>query len=177
MDAQADPFDWNALAPTRARSDVGFRLHDETLRDGVQCPSALDPSIDAKIEMLHLLAMGFVVLASFTIGALFEAVGLPHITGYLLNGKLIIGHIFIYSFNYPVTIGPDLSEVITGISLGISISRQIQPDSRPSFAKRRLAQQPVYKLFIRIIRIIIRKILDFFHGGRQSGYIKTQPSD
>ena len=56
MDAQADPFDWNALAATRPRSDVGFRLHDETLRDGVQCPSALDPTIEAKIEMLHLLA-------------------------------------------------------------------------------------------------------------------------
>jgi 2-isopropylmalate synthase len=28
---------------------------DETLRDGIQSPSAIDPSLDAKIEILHLL--------------------------------------------------------------------------------------------------------------------------
>ncbi len=28
---------------------------DETLRDGIQSPSAIDPDIDAKIEILHLL--------------------------------------------------------------------------------------------------------------------------
>lgn len=33
-----------------------------------------------------MLALGFVVLASFAIGELAEAVGLPHITGYLLAG-------------------------------------------------------------------------------------------
>ncbi|MFW5920690.1 MAG: 2-isopropylmalate synthase, partial [Polyangiales bacterium] len=30
-------------------------IHDETLRDGVQAPSVLDPPISVKIEMLHLL--------------------------------------------------------------------------------------------------------------------------
>src|ERR1700682_1607492 len=44
--------DWNG-------SDTGalgraFVL-DETLRDGIQSPSAIDPSIEAKIELLHLL--------------------------------------------------------------------------------------------------------------------------
>ena len=33
-----------------------------------------------------LLALGFVILATYTIGELAEAVGLPHITGYLLAG-------------------------------------------------------------------------------------------
>jgi len=31
------------------------RLHDETLRDGLQNPTALDPTIDEKIEIVHLL--------------------------------------------------------------------------------------------------------------------------
>ena len=28
---------------------------DETLRDGIQCPSVVDPPIDDKIEILHLM--------------------------------------------------------------------------------------------------------------------------
>ncbi len=49
-------YNWNELAAPRDRHGLGFAIHDETLRDGVQCPSALDPSIEAKIEMLHLLS-------------------------------------------------------------------------------------------------------------------------
>ena len=30
-------------------------LFDETLRDGIQCPSATDPSIDKKLNILRLL--------------------------------------------------------------------------------------------------------------------------
>ena len=55
-DAAPTAFNWNEVAKPRPPGDLGFRLHDETLRDGVQCPSALDPSIEAKIEMLHLLS-------------------------------------------------------------------------------------------------------------------------
>jgi len=47
--------DWNARADfdwTRARVD----LNDETLRDGLQSPSAIDPPIETKLELLHLMA-------------------------------------------------------------------------------------------------------------------------
>ncbi|HXV86737.1 MAG TPA: LeuA family protein [Gemmatimonadales bacterium] len=43
----AGGFDWRA-----ARVD----LNDETLRDGLQSPSAIDPPIDTKIKLLHLMA-------------------------------------------------------------------------------------------------------------------------
>ena len=36
-----------------------------------------------------LLALGFVILATYTIGELAEVVGLPHITGYLLAGVVL----------------------------------------------------------------------------------------
>ncbi|HEX6134383.1 MAG TPA: LeuA family protein [Longimicrobiales bacterium] len=48
--------DWNAAgieadhAPPRP-----IELDDETLRDGLQCPSVTDPPIGAKIEILHLM--------------------------------------------------------------------------------------------------------------------------
>src|SRR5712672_4495266 len=45
--------DWNGSADLGelARAEV----LDETLRDGIQSPSAVDPAIEAKIEILHLL--------------------------------------------------------------------------------------------------------------------------
>ncbi len=44
---QVDGFDWGA---------VRVDLNDETLRDGLQSPSAIDPPIEAKIELLHCMA-------------------------------------------------------------------------------------------------------------------------
>ena len=43
----ADDFDWNT-----AKVD----LNDETLRDGLQSPSAIDPPIETKKKLLHLMA-------------------------------------------------------------------------------------------------------------------------
>ena len=44
--------DWN----DEDRRGFGeIQLDDETLRDGLQSPSALDPSLDDKIELIHLM--------------------------------------------------------------------------------------------------------------------------
>lgn len=49
-------YDWNSR---RYRGPVilnrGFELHDETLRDGIQNPSVVDPEIGDKLEILHML--------------------------------------------------------------------------------------------------------------------------
>ncbi len=46
-------YDWNRLgfAPDSRR----IEFDDETLRDGLQSPSVIDPPIDKKIELLHLM--------------------------------------------------------------------------------------------------------------------------
>jgi 2-isopropylmalate synthase len=43
----SDRFDWRAAR---------FDLNDETLRDGLQCPSVKDPTMDQKVRLLHLMA-------------------------------------------------------------------------------------------------------------------------
>ena len=49
-------YDWNTSASAFDFSTRrGVELDDETLRDGLQSPSVLDPSIEAKIEILHLM--------------------------------------------------------------------------------------------------------------------------
>ncbi len=48
-------FDWAAEGPLRFEADPGVMVQDETLRDGLQSPSATDPALEAKIELLHLM--------------------------------------------------------------------------------------------------------------------------
>ncbi len=47
-------YDWNAQEP-RPRP-VRVEFDDETLRDGIQSPSARDPGIEEKLRILHLMA-------------------------------------------------------------------------------------------------------------------------
>src|SRR6187399_2311387 len=55
-DASRLIYDWNSrwyrgpVILNRA-----FELNDETLRDGIQNPSVVDPEIDDKLEILHIL--------------------------------------------------------------------------------------------------------------------------
>src|ERR1700737_4003536 len=46
-------YDWNQIDATRLPGRV--LLNDETLRDGLQSPSVRDPSIEQKIQILHLM--------------------------------------------------------------------------------------------------------------------------
>ncbi len=47
-------YDWNVHGRTTTYP-ASVELDDETLRDGLQSPSVLNPPIDRKIEMLHLM--------------------------------------------------------------------------------------------------------------------------
>ncbi|MFT5151488.1 MAG: isopropylmalate/homocitrate/citramalate synthase, partial [Planctomycetota bacterium] len=44
-------YDWNAPLPKATE----IQFDDETLRDGIQSPSALDPELDEKLELIHLM--------------------------------------------------------------------------------------------------------------------------
>ncbi|MGH7447807.1 MAG: LeuA family protein, partial [Longimicrobiales bacterium] len=49
--------DWNTAGDAVDYARLGpVELDDETLRDGLQCPSVIDPPIAAKIEILHLMS-------------------------------------------------------------------------------------------------------------------------
>ncbi|MBW2455569.1 MAG: 2-isopropylmalate synthase [Deltaproteobacteria bacterium] len=49
-------FDWNEFGRKGRIIPPGITFFDETLRDGLQSPSVDDPSIDKKLELLHLMA-------------------------------------------------------------------------------------------------------------------------
>lgn len=49
-------YDWNVEGHTVSPPMASVEFFDETLRDGIQCPSVTDPSIDDKKQIIRLLA-------------------------------------------------------------------------------------------------------------------------
>src|SRR5262245_54464174 len=48
-------YDWNEVGRKGRLIPKDVTFFDETLRDGLQNPSVADPSIDAKLKLLHLM--------------------------------------------------------------------------------------------------------------------------
>ncbi len=48
-------YDWNQVDPRVTAPDRHIGFDDETLRDGLQSPSVCEPSVEKKIELLHLM--------------------------------------------------------------------------------------------------------------------------
>jgi 2-isopropylmalate synthase len=48
-------YDWNLQNPVPLSMGQAIEFDDETLRDGIQSPSVMDPNIEVKIKILHLM--------------------------------------------------------------------------------------------------------------------------
>jgi 2-isopropylmalate synthase len=48
-------YDWNTVDPALVHPNRHIGFDDETLRDGLQSPSVTEPSVEQKIELLHLM--------------------------------------------------------------------------------------------------------------------------
>src|ERR671924_1104524 len=48
-------YDWNKIEPSTPPPNRKIGFDDETLRDGLQSPSVCEPSVEKKIELLHLM--------------------------------------------------------------------------------------------------------------------------
>src|SRR5438128_11182550 len=48
-------YDWNTVEPQLHKPERHIGFDDETLRDGLQSPSVCEPSVEEKIELLHLM--------------------------------------------------------------------------------------------------------------------------
>lgn len=55
MSANELIYDWNQVEPTTQAPARRIMLDDETLRDGLQSPSVCEPSVEKKLELLHLM--------------------------------------------------------------------------------------------------------------------------
>jgi 2-isopropylmalate synthase len=48
-------YDWNDIEPSHPAPGRHIGFDDETLRDGLQSPSVCEPSVEKKLELLHLM--------------------------------------------------------------------------------------------------------------------------
>ena len=50
-------YDWNQSSPFTCQFNTHqlIELNDETLRDGLQCPSVLQPTLEQKLQFLRLM--------------------------------------------------------------------------------------------------------------------------
>jgi 2-isopropylmalate synthase len=55
MDESDLIYDWNSAAPHFDWSSASIALNDETLRDGLQCPSVRNPDVSDKRTLVHLM--------------------------------------------------------------------------------------------------------------------------
>ncbi|HKQ53496.1 MAG TPA: LeuA family protein [Pyrinomonadaceae bacterium] len=55
MPAEDLVYDWNKIEPRTEAPGRRLSFDDETLRDGLQSPSVCEPSVEKKIELLHLM--------------------------------------------------------------------------------------------------------------------------
>ncbi|HMW33577.1 MAG TPA: LeuA family protein [bacterium] len=55
MDLNTLIYDWNQEVNAEEKPAHAFELNDETLRDGLQSPSVKTPTLEQKIEILHLM--------------------------------------------------------------------------------------------------------------------------
>ena len=51
-----EPYDWNRAQSVARLMHAGVTFQDETLRDGIQNPSVVDPKIEDKLELIRLMA-------------------------------------------------------------------------------------------------------------------------
>src|SRR6195256_2175558 len=122
MDISELIYDWNSLYPKSLHPQGPVRLTDETLRDGLQSPSVRDPSIEQKIEILHLMeALGINTLDLGLPGAGARAV--EHVTA--LAREIVAHNLKITAYCAARTVENDIrpiAEIVQKTGLPIEVA-------------------------------------------------------
>jgi isopropylmalate/homocitrate/citramalate synthase len=115
-------YDWNRQNPALLHLPRPVRLADETLRDGLQSPSVRDPSIEQKIEILHLMeALGINTLDLGLPGAGARAV--EHVTA--LAREIVANKMKITAYCAARTVENDIrpvAEIVQKTGLPIEVA-------------------------------------------------------
>jgi isopropylmalate/homocitrate/citramalate synthase len=115
-------YDWNRQNPASLYPPGPVRLTDETLRDGLQSPSVRDPSIEQKIEILHLMeALGINTLDLGLPGAGVRAV--EHVTA--LAREIVANKMKITAYCAARTVENDIrpiAEIVQKTGLAIEVA-------------------------------------------------------
>lgn len=109
MDREALIYDWNGHDGGALGAMPKVRVHDETLRDGLQSPSAIDPDNDVKLKIIDLLDR---------VGVHSACVGLPGASQRsYVSTDVIVGHAVDRGMNMDIcaaarTVAADIEPIV-----------------------------------------------------------------
>ena len=107
-------YDWNAGGDVDW-SNVKVDLNDETLRDGLQSPSAIDPDPEAKRRLLHLMA---------DVGIVAADIGLPGAGPRAVDAVRALAH-EIADHNLPIAPNCAARTVVADVKPIVEISQEV----------------------------------------------------
>ena len=83
------------------------------------------------------------------------------IAGKLLGQELVVGQIAVEGINHPIAIAPHIAEGVLLIALAVSVTRHVEPYSRPTLTVGRRGEQPIHPEFVSISGAIVHKRFHF----------------
>ena len=90
----------------------------------------------------------------------------------LLDRELVERHVLIQSFDNPVTVGPDVSQVVALKTVRVGIAGNVQPRASPPFAELRSLQEFINELLETFVRRIASEGVVFFRSWRQADQVE-----
>ena len=99
------------------------------------------------------------------------------VTGELLHGKLIEGHVAVECPDHPVAPRPDLAGVVAEEAVGIGVARSVEPVGRHAFAVARRGQQPIHGALVGVGADISQKFVERRRRRRQAGEVERNAAE
>ena len=99
------------------------------------------------------------------------------VAGDLLDGKLVVGFVFIEGLNHVVAVGRRVALLVAVVPYGVGVANRIEPVNGHLFPVVPGAQKSVDESFVCSGTLVLEKGRDFFGRGRQSDQIQGNTSD
>ncbi len=100
-----------------------------------------------------------------------------HVARDLLDGEIAEREVPVQRADDPVAILPHRAGVVLLVSVGVRVTREIEPGPSPPLSEMRGCEQSVHELFVSIGGLVGEKAVQLFEGRRKSDQIQAQAAD
>ncbi len=94
----------------------------------------------------------------------------------LIRAKLVERHVLIEGLDHPVAVRPNRPVPIHLVSVGVRVTREIEPVGRHPFSVTRGSEQAIDHLFVCFRGMIRNKSINFRRGGGKTNQIEGNPA-
>ena len=153
-------------------------VHGQAHPGGAGGPDAVDHGVEAvfvRIDAALLVEHGVAVEAGghevFGRGAGQE------VARELLDAELVVGEVGVQRLDHPVAVRPDRARAVLLETVGVGVTREVEPAPRPALAVTRGSEQAIHELFVGVRGSVADERVGFFGRGRDAGEVQGDASD